>query len=278
MTQSSVALRMKDRGVAFWLAVVASVTLIALYVADVACTLGFHGLADGWQELMDVSIAAVTVQTVLSWIFWLSAIALVVALFADRMKPGAAEVEVEDAAFVRFLFHNSRAGLLWLPIRLFLALAWLNSGLNKIVDENWQNGTVLAGFWGRNLEVPEQGSPAITFDWYRSFIQLLVDGGHEGWFTWIVMLGEISIGVGLLFGILTGMAAFFGALMNMTYLLAGSVSTNPVLFTLAIGIVLAWRVAGYYGVDRYLLPRLGTLWKPGTGAGIDRPVPDPPAS
>lgn len=62
-------------------------------------------------------------------------------------------------------------------------------------------------------------------------------------------------------GALTGMAAFFGALMNMSFLLAGSASSNPVLFTAAIGLILAWRVAGYYGFDRYLLPKLGTPWR-----------------
>jgi thiosulfate dehydrogenase [quinone] large subunit len=50
----------------------------------------------------------------------------------------------------------------------------------------------------------------------------------------------------------------------MSFLLAGSASTNPVMFTLAVGLMLAWRVAGYYGVDRWLLPRLGTPWRPGT--------------
>jgi thiosulfate dehydrogenase (quinone) large subunit len=64
-------------------------------------------------------------------------------------------------------------------------------------------------------------------------------------------------------GALTGVAAFFGALMNMSFLLAGSGSSNPVLFTLAVGLMLAWRVAGYYGVDRYLLPMLGAPWSPG---------------
>jgi thiosulfate dehydrogenase [quinone] large subunit len=34
-----------------------------------------------------------------------------------------------------------------------------------------------------------------------------------------------------------------------------------VLFTAAIGLMLAWRVAGYYGLDRYLLPMLGTPWR-----------------
>ena len=50
-------------------------------------------------------------------------------------------------------------------------------------------------------------------------------------------------------------------LMNMSYLLAGSTSVNPVMFAFSVGLMLAWRVAGYYGLDRYLLPRLGV---PGT--------------
>ena len=29
-------------------------------------------------------------------------------------------------------------------------------------------------------------------------------------------------------------------------------------------VMVAWRAAGYYGVDRWLLPRLGTPWRPGT--------------
>jgi thiosulfate dehydrogenase [quinone] large subunit len=37
------------------------------------------------------------------------------------------------------------------------------------------------------------------------------------------------------------------------------------MFTLAVGLMLAWRVAGYYGLDRYLLPLLGTPWRRGAG-------------
>ena len=64
--------------------------------------------------------------------------------------------------------------------------------------------------------------------------------------------------------------------MNMSFLLAGSSSTNPVLFTMAIGLILAWRVAGYYGLDRYVLPALGAPWKPGTvfrGGSAPSPTP-----
>ena len=52
----------------------------------------------------------------------------------------------------------------------------------------------------------------------------------------LITFGEIAVGHrAASSAILTGFAAFFGALMNMSFLLAGSASTNPVLFTLAIG-------------------------------------------
>ena len=49
--------------------------------------------------------------------------------------------------------------------------------------------------------------------------------------------------------------------MNMNFMLAGSASANPVLLILAIVLILAWKTAGYIGLDRYLLPILGTPWK-----------------
>ena len=50
--------------------------------------------------------------------------------------------------------------------------------------------------------------------------------------------------------------------MNWNFIMAGSASTNGVLAVVAIFLVLAWKVAGYYGLDRILLPRLGTPWQP----------------
>jgi thiosulfate dehydrogenase (quinone) large subunit len=95
----------------------------------------------------------------------------------------------------------------------------------------------------------------------------------RSWFAWLIILGEIAVGLGLILGALTGIAAFFGALMNVSFLLAGSASTNPVLFTMAIGLMLAWKVAGYYGVDRWLLPMLGTPWRPGACSPGEAPSP-----
>jgi thiosulfate dehydrogenase [quinone] large subunit len=205
-----------------------------------------------------------SLRQVVTIAFWIAAIVLAVTLFGDRRGPDSDEVDIEGPAFARFLFNNSRAGLFWLPIRLFVGFAWLDAGWHKLTDPEWtQGGVALRSYWERAAAIPEEGRPPITYEWYRDFINTLLAGNHEGWFAWVVTLGELAIGIALILGLLTGVAAFFGALMNMSFLLAGSASTNPIMFTLAVGLMLAWKVAGYYGVDRYLLPRLGTPWRPG---------------
>jgi thiosulfate dehydrogenase [quinone] large subunit len=196
--------------------------------------------------------------------FWISSIALIVLLFEERKQPGGETIEIEGPAFTRFLFGNSRAGLLWLPVRLFLGFAWLEAGWHKLTSDGWINngGAALAGFWTKATTIPEGGKGVITYDWYQTFVKALLDGGHAQWFAWLITFGEIAVGIALIVGLLTGIAAFFGATMNMSFLLAGSASTNPVMFALAIGLILAWKVAGYYGLDRYVLPMLGTPWQP----------------
>jgi thiosulfate dehydrogenase [quinone] large subunit len=204
------------------------------------------------------------IRTVLTVAFWISFVVLLIALFEDRKDPEAGEVEIDEPRFARFLFHNSRAGLFWLPIRLFVGFAWLDAGWHKFTDPAWtQGGEALRSYWERAASIPETGRPPISYEWYRGFIEWLLANGAESWMAWVITLGELAVGVGLLVGALTGIAAFFGAFMNMSFMLAGSASTNPVLFVLAVGLMLAWRVAGYYGVDRYLLPALGAPWRPG---------------
>ncbi|MEZ4606565.1 MAG: hypothetical protein R2865_07130 [Deinococcales bacterium] len=65
------------------------------------------------------------------------------------------------------------------------------------------------------------------------------------------------VGIALIIGFLTGISAFLGGLMNASFLLAGTVSTNPIMFILATWLVLAWRVAGHWGLDYWVLPILG---------------------
>ena len=43
-------------------------------------------------------------------------------------------------------------------------------------------------------------------------------------------------------------------------MMAGSASINPLLFALTVGLILAWKIAGFIGADYFLLNWIGTPW------------------
>lgn len=169
---------------------------------------------------------------------------------------------IQDPPLARFLFADPRAAWLWLLVRLWLGYKWIDAGLHKVTDPAWtQSGESILGFWTRAVAIPEAGKPAISFDWYRAFLQTMIDLEAHRFMGAVIAYGEVLIGVALILGLFTGIAAFAGGFLNWNFLMAGTASTNPVLMVLAIFLVLAWKVAGYIGVDYYLLSRLGTPWR-----------------
>jgi thiosulfate dehydrogenase [quinone] large subunit len=183
-------------------------------------------------------------------------------------------VHVQDPPLARLLFSSTKMAWLWLVVRLYVGYAWLEAGLHKFADPKWMgDGTALLGYWQNAVKIPAPpGRAAITYDWFRGFLQFLIDNNAAAWMAKVIVFGETAVGLGLIVGAFVGVAAFSGALMNMNFMLAGSASTNPVLFLLAVGLMLAWKIAGYYGADRVLLPLVGTPWP---GAGV--PETKPPA-
>jgi thiosulfate dehydrogenase [quinone] large subunit len=171
-------------------------------------------------------------------------------------------VIVEDPPIARFLFSNTKAGWLWLFVRVWVGWQWLSSGEHKITDPAWvSTGEAVKGFWERALATTPAGKPIISFDWYRGFIQTLYDNQAWTWMAPIIAWSEVLIGIALIVGAFTGIAAFGGSLMNFSFVMAGTASTNMLLFGLAVLLILAWKVAGWYGLDRWLLPAVGTPWQ-----------------
>ncbi|HKA34892.1 MAG TPA: DoxX family protein [Candidatus Binatia bacterium] len=171
-------------------------------------------------------------------------------------------VVFEEPPLARFLFGDTRLAWLWLPLRIFLGWEWLEAGLHKYHDPAWiGTGAALQKYWEKGVQMTPK--PVIAVEWYRSFIQYLLDSGAYTWFSKVVVFSEILIGVALVLGAFTAVAAFFGGFMNWNFIMAGSASTNGLLFAIATWLVLAWRTAGWIGLDRWLLPALGTPWKPG---------------
>jgi thiosulfate dehydrogenase [quinone] large subunit len=171
---------------------------------------------------------------------------------------------VEDSPIARSLFGDVRWSWLWLIIRLYMGWQWIQAGWEKLHSATWvgsKAGTAMTGFIQGALSQTSGAHPNVQA-WYAWFLQHWVLPNVSGW-SYLIAWGEFLVGVALVLGIFTGIAAFFGSVMNVNYLLAGAVSTNPVLFIFATWIVLAWKTAGWIGLDHWILPALGTPWSPG---------------
>jgi thiosulfate dehydrogenase [quinone] large subunit len=171
---------------------------------------------------------------------------------------------LEDPPVARSLFGDVRWAWLWLILRLYVGWQWLEAGWGKLGSAGWTGdnaGAAITGFVQGALDKTGGAHPDVQA-WYAWFLENLVLPNTAFW-AYLVTWGEILVGIALILGVFTGIAAFFGSFMNMNYLLAGTVSTNPILLFIAIFLVLAWKTAGWWGLDRWILPALGTPWSPG---------------
>ncbi len=193
----------------------------------------------------------------------------------SAIKPRVA-TQIPEPPIARFLFADTRMAWFWLIVRLYVGYQWLTAGLEKLTGYSFtfdafakptgygpwvfgaHDGAAIKGFVAGALAQANGPYPAVQ-SWYASFLQSFVLP-NAAMFAYLVTFGEILVGLGLIFGVLTGIAAFFGVFMNLNFMLAGAVSINPIIGMLAVLIVLAWRIAGYYGIDSVLLPLLGTPW------------------
>src|SRR5215216_4229536 len=156
---------------------------------------------------------------------------------------GKGEVTIPDPPIAHLLFSTTRFAWLFAIVRIYLGYQWFNAGWHKITGTGWiDGGASLKGFWANAVKVPETGKAPISYDWYRSFLQFMLDNEWYTWFAPLVAFGEFMVGVALILGAFVGIAAFFGAFLNWNFLMAGTASTNGMLFALAIVLILAWKV------------------------------------
>jgi thiosulfate dehydrogenase (quinone) large subunit len=146
----------------------------------------------------------------------------------------------------------------WTIVRLYLGYLWLTAGWGKITNPAWvgpEAGGAVKGFLNNALTLTTGEHPSVQ-GWYAWLIEN-VFLPKAAVMSHLVAYGEVLVGLALIFGLLTGLSAFMGGFLNATFLFAGTVSTNPLMFVLATWLVLAWRVAGYWGLDYWVLPWLG---------------------
>ena len=182
----------------------------------------------------------------------------------DSQSHAHEAVVIPEPKLAEFLFADTRVAWVWLLLRLYVAYTWVTAGWEKVMSPAWvgsQAGTALHGFLAGAVAKSSGANPAVA-SWYAWFVSN-VALPHVTTFSYIISFGELAVGVGLVLGAFTGIAAFFGAFMNLNYLFAGTISVNPLLLLIELFLILAWRNAGWLGLDRWLLPWLGVPWKPG---------------
>ena len=221
-------------------------------------------------------------------------------------------VYIEEPPLARRLFGSSRFAWLWLVARVWLGWEWFQAGWTKVFGGNitwrvWEwasrdfaltgdgnigwirSGTVIgedgteralgvgdsvAGFASGAIASSEGPHPDVAYSWYVEFLEWVRDTAHPV-IGPLVAIGEVVIGVALIAGAFVGIAALLGAVLNFTFAFAGSAGVNPGMILVSGLLILAWRNAGWYGLDRFLLPKLGTPWHRGElfdGDGRDEGV------
>lgn len=151
--------------------------------------------------------------------------------------------------FNKFLRENKVAAAILTVLRLYLGYEWVTAGYHKLTG-----GFDASGFLKGAIANPVKGPDgSIVFSTYVSFLKhFALPNAHL--FNTLIPLGEFLVGLGLVLGCLTTAAMFFGLLMNFSYLMAGTISTNPLDILLGVIILAAGFNAARFGLDRWVIP------------------------
>jgi thiosulfate dehydrogenase (quinone) large subunit len=177
-----------------------------------------------------------------------------------------------------WLYRSKAASVVWLVARLWLGYGWLNAGYQKLWGSEsaafWNGGGAgVKGFSTAGVAGSATGKSGASYGWWAAFLHNFVIP-NASWIAKLISLSELAIGVLLILGLFTGAAAFAGIGLNVIYMFTGSAGVNPAYAIVSIFLILAWRNAGYLGLDRFALPAIRTLFHHG-GRGKVAAVPGP---
>ncbi|HUZ09345.1 MAG TPA: DoxX family membrane protein [Acidimicrobiales bacterium] len=200
---------------------------------------------------------------------------------APMGQDGILEAPTGNLRFADWLYRSKAAGVLWLVARLWLGYEWLNAGYQKLWGaENsgfWNNsGAAVKGYAAAGITGSATGKGGASYGWWAAFLHNFVVP-NASWIAKLIAVSEFALGLLLIVGLFTGAAAAAGLMLNLIYMFSGTAGVNPAYAIVSVFLVLAWRNAGYLGLDSLALPwvrRLlhhggraeGVVHQPPTGA------------
>jgi thiosulfate dehydrogenase (quinone) large subunit len=182
-------------------------------------------------------------------------------------RVGTVDPATERLGAADWLFRSQAASIIWLVARVWLGYQWANAGYQKIWGSEkmgfWYNsGAGVKGFATGGVAASHGATASVAYGWWAGFLHNFVTP-NAAWIAKLVSISEFAIGIALILGLFTGLAAAAGVGLNVTYMLSGVAGVNPMYALIGVGLILAWRNAGYLGLDRYVLRAVGTPFHPG---------------
>jgi thiosulfate dehydrogenase (quinone) large subunit len=182
-----------------------------------------------------------------------------------------------------WLYRSRVASVLWLVARVWLGYGWLNAGYQKIWGAEsagfWSSGAGVKGFATAGVAGSKAGTGGASYGWFAAFLHGFVIP-NSTWIAKLIAVSELTIGALLILGLFTGVVAFAALALNVIYMFSGSSGVNPAYAIVAVFLVLAWRNAGYLGLDYFALPKMRQLLhrRPPTAVPVPAPRPAEPVT
>jgi thiosulfate dehydrogenase [quinone] large subunit len=157
----------------------------------------------------------------------------------QRQEVGAVSrvTHLQDPTLVRDIFNDLRLAPFWLALRVGLGWFWLQAGWDWLQEAS------------RSGRAPVESGVGVVGD-TRAIVLTIV-------------------GVTLILGLMVGPGAFLGGCLLAGFWSGGG--EFPTLqFAAVVLLILAWKPAGWIGLDRWLLPLLGLPWRSGALFGCNR--------
>jgi thiosulfate dehydrogenase (quinone) large subunit len=142
------------------------------------------------------------------------------------------------------LKESKVAAVGWTAMRVWLGIMWIQAGSAKLWGaENpaflHNNGAGVAGFASHGVA---------AYTWWGSFLNSFVVP-NSGWIAVLVAVAEFAIGVALVAGLFTRVAAIGSLALLFTYVMSGTASVCAFYALFAIVILVMWRTSSWLGID-----------------------------
>ena len=159
------------------------------------------------------------------------------------------------------IINSKYMAVIWTILRVWLGYQWIVAGYEKLINPKWvgaQAGEAITGFLNGAIAKAAGEHPSVQ-GWYASFLNEFALPNAKV-FSYVVSFGEVLVGISLVLGLFTIVGLLAGGFMNLNYMLAGTTSTNPILYTVTFILLVVGTGAYALGLDRFALPFIKNIF------------------